>query len=33
MVSGYEGTLVHCYGVLYAIGAHKGWIEPLDPEW
>jgi hypothetical protein len=33
MVCGYEGTLVHCYGVLYAIGVHKGWIEPLDPEW
>jgi len=33
MVTGYEGTLVHLYGVLYAIGVHKGWIEPLDPEW
>ena len=33
MRSGYEGTLSHSYHVLLAIGQHKGWIKPLDPEW
>jgi hypothetical protein len=33
MPSGYEGTLAHSYHVLLAIGQHKGWIEPLEPEW
>ena len=33
MRSGYEGTLAHCYHVLLAIGQHKGWIKPLEPEW
>jgi len=33
MPSGYEGTLSHNYHVLLAIGQHKGWIKPLEPEW
>lgn len=33
MPSGYEGTLAHSYHVLLAIGIHKGWIKPLEPEW
>jgi hypothetical protein len=33
MPSGYEGTLSHSYHTLLAIGQHKGWIKPLEPEW
>ena len=33
MPTGYEGTMTHNYGCLYGIAAHKGWIEPLNPEW
>lgn len=30
---GYEGSLIHSYYVLAEIAKHKGWVEPLDPEW
>lgn len=33
MPSGYEGTLAHTYHVLLAIGLHKGWQQPITPEW
>lgn len=30
---GYEGSLVHNYYVLAEIAKHKGWVEPVSPEW
>jgi hypothetical protein len=31
--TGYEGTLIGCFGPLYAIAVEEGIIEPHDPEW
>jgi hypothetical protein len=31
--TGYEGTLIGCFGPLYAIAIEEGVIEPQDPEW
>lgn len=30
---GYEGSLIHNYYVLAEIAKHKGWVEPVTPEW
>lgn len=30
---GYEGSLIHNYYVLAEIAKHKGWVEPVNPEW
>ena len=31
--TGYEGTLIGCFGPLYAIAIEEGVIKPTDPEW
>jgi len=31
--TGYEGTLIDCFGPLYAIAIEEGMIQPTDPEW
>ena len=31
--TGYEGTLIGCFGPLYAIAIEEGILEPPEPEW
>lgn len=31
--TGYEGTLIGCFGPMYAIAIEEGIIKPADPEW
>lgn len=31
--TGYEGTLIGCFGPLYAIAIEQGQLAPTDPEW
>ena len=31
--NGYEGTLIVCFGALYAIAVEQGIISPREPEW
>ena len=31
--TGYEGTLIGCFGPLYAIAIERGVLKPSDPEW
>lgn len=33
MPTGYEGTLIGCFGALYSIAVEQGVIAPFDPEW
>jgi hypothetical protein len=31
--TGYEGTLIGCFGPMYAIAIEKGVLQPKTPEW
>ncbi len=31
--TGYEGTLIGCFGPMYAIAIEEGILKPFDPEW
>ena len=33
MPTGYEGTLIGCFGPIYAIAIQQGVLTPRDPEW